>query len=80
MRMKMMINDIPEALASLSPERVEELNKENPNLQGEYNSLLAELNGEIMTLKEKFSLKYERVFKDREVSNEQMMIDMVSLL
>ena len=73
------MNDIPEALVSLSPERVEELNKENPNLQGEYNSLLAELNGEIMTLKEKFSLKYERVFKDREVSNEQM-IDLVSLL
>lgn len=79
MRMKMM-NDIPEALASLSPERVEELNKENPNLQEEYNYLLAELNGEIMTLKEKFSLKYERVFKDREVSNEQMMIDLMSLL
>ena len=78
--MKMMMNDIPEALVSLSPERVEELNKENPNLQGEYNSLLAELNGEIMTLKEKFSLKYERVFRDREVSNEQMMIDLMSLL
>ena len=76
----MMINDIPEALVSLSPERVEELNKENPNLQEEYNSLLAELNGEIMTLKEKFSLKYERVFKDRELSNEQMMIDLMSLL
>ena len=74
------MNDIPEALASLSPERVEELNKENPNLQEEYNYLLAELNGEIMTLKEKFSLKYERVFKDRELSNEQMMIDLVSLL
>lgn len=74
------MNDIPEALASLSPERVEELNKENPNLQEEYNYLLAELNGEIMTLKEKFSLKYERVFKDREVSNEQMMIDLMSLL
>ena len=74
------MNDIPEALASLSPERVEELNKENPNLQEEYNSLLAELNGEIMALKEKFSLKYERVFKDKEVSNEQMMIDLVSLL
>jgi len=75
-----MMNDIPEALVSLSPERVEELNKENPNLQEEYNSLLAELNGELITLKEKFSLKYERVFKDREVSNEQMMIDLVSLL
>ena len=74
------MHDIPEALVSLSPERVEELNKENPNLQGEYNSLLAELNGEIMTLKEKFSLKYERVFRDREVSNEQMMIDLMSLL
>ena len=74
------MNDIPEALVSLSPERVEELNKENPNLQEEYNSLLAELNGELITLKEKFSLKYERVFKDREVSNEQMMIDLVSLL
>lgn len=74
------MNDIPEALVSLSLERVEELNKENPNLQEEYNSLLAELNGEIMTLKEKFSLKYERVFKDREVSNEQMMIDLMSLL
>lgn len=75
-----MMNDIPEALASLSPERVEELNKENPNLQEEYNYLLAELNGELITLKEKFSLKYERVFKDREVSNEQMMIDLMSLL
>lgn len=78
--MKMMMNDIPEALASLSPERVEELNKENPNLQEEYNYLLAELNGELITLKEKFSLKYERVFRDREVSNEQMMIDLMSLL
>lgn len=75
-----MMNDIPEALMNLSPERVEELNKENPNLQEEYNYLLAELNGEIMTLKEKFSLKYERVFKDRELSNEQMMIDLLSLL
>ena len=74
------MNDIPEALASLSPERVEELNKENPNLQEEYNYLLAELNGEIMALKEKFSLKYERVFKDKEVSNEQMMIDLMSLI
>lgn len=78
--MKMMMNDIPEALVSLSPERVEELNKENPNLQEEYNYLLAELNGELITLKEKFSLKYERVFKDRELSNEQMMIDLMSLL
>lgn len=48
---RIMMNDIPEALASLSPERVEELNKENPNLQEEYNYLLAELNGELITLK-----------------------------
>ena len=69
-----------DALSSLSPDLVDNLYERKPDLDKEYLALISALDDEILSLKERYILKYEELFGEKEIAREQLEIDMVSLL
>lgn len=69
-----------DALSSLAPDLVDTLYERKPNLDKEYLALISALDDEILSLKERYSVKYEELFGEKEIAREQLEIDMVSLL
>ena len=69
-----------DALSSLSPDLVDTLYERKPDLDKEYLALISSLDDELISLKERYSQKYEELFGEKEIAREQMEIDMVSLL
>lgn len=69
-----------DALSSLAPDLVDNLYERNPDLDKEYLALISALDDEILSLKERYSQKYEELFGEKEIASEQFEIDMVSLL
>lgn len=69
-----------DALSSLSPDLVEIIYERKPDLDKEYLALISALDDEILSLKERYSVKYEELFGQKELADEQLEIDMVSLL
>lgn len=69
-----------DALSSLSPDLVDNLYERKPDLDKEYLALISSLDDELISLKERYSLKYEELFGEKEIAREQLEIDMVSLL
>ena len=69
-----------DALSSLSPDLVDNLYERKPDLDKEYLALISALDDEILSLKERYSQKYEELFGEKELAREQLEIDMVSLL
>ena len=68
------------ALSSLAPDLVDNLYERKPDLDKEYLALISALDDEILSLKERYSQKYEELFGEKEIAREQLEIDMVSLL
>lgn len=68
------------ALSSLSPDLVDTLYERKPDLDKEYLALISSLDDEILSLKERYSVKYEELFGQKELASEQLEIDMLSLL
>ena len=69
-----------DALSSLSPDLVDTLYERKPDLDKEYLALISSLDDELTRLKERYSVKYEELFGEKELASEQLEIDMVSLL
>lgn len=69
-----------DALSSLSPDLVDTLYERKPDLDKEYLALISSLDDELTRLKERYSVKYEELFGEKELADEQLEIDMVSLL
>lgn len=69
-----------DALSSLAPDLVDNLYERNPDLDKEYLALISALDDEILSLKERYSQRYEELFGEKELADEQLEIDMVSLL
>lgn len=69
-----------DALSSLAPDLVDNLYERKPDLDKEYLALISALDDEILSLKERYSVKYEELFGEKELASEQLEIDMVSLL
>lgn len=69
-----------DALSSLAPDLVDNLYERKPDLDKEYLALISALDDEILSLKERYSVKYEELFGQKELASEQLEIDMVSLL
>lgn len=69
-----------DALSSLAPDLVDNLYERKPDLDKEYLALISALDDEILSLKERYSQKYEELFGEKELAREQLEIDMVSLL
>lgn len=69
-----------DALSSLAPDLVENIYERKPDLDKEYLDLISSLDDELTSLKERYSLKYEELFGEKEIAYEQLEIDMVSLL
>ena len=65
---------------NLSPDLVDTLYERKPDLDKEYLALISALDDELTSLKERYSLKYEELFGEKELAREQLEIDMVSLL
>ena len=69
-----------DALSSLAPDLVDKLYERKPDLDKEYLALISSLDDELISLKERYSQKYEELFGEKEIASEQLEIDMVSLL
>lgn len=69
-----------DVLSSLSPDLVDTLYERKPDLDKEYLALISSLDDELTRLKERYSVKYEELFGEKELAYEQLEIDMVSLL
>lgn len=69
-----------DAISSLSPDLVDNLYERKPDLDKEYLDLISSLDDELTNLKERYSQKYEELFGEKEIADEQLEIDMVSLL
>lgn len=69
-----------DALSSLAPDLVDNLYERKPDLDKEYLALISALDDELLSLKERYSVKYEELFGQKEIASEQLEIDMVSLL
>lgn len=69
-----------DALSSLAPDLVDNLYERKPDLDKEYLDLISSLDDELTSLKERYSQKYEELFGQKEIADEQLEIDMVSLL
>lgn len=69
-----------DALSSLSPDLVDKLYERKPDLDKEYLALISSLDDELISLKERYSQRYEELFGEKEIAYEQLEIDMVSLL
>lgn len=69
-----------DALSSLAPDLVDNLYERKPDLDKEYLALISSLDDELISLKERYSVKYEELFGEKELASEQLEIDMVSLL
>lgn len=69
-----------DALSSLAPDLVDNLYERKPDLDKEYLALISSLDDELTSLKERYNLKYEELFGEKEIAYEQLEIDMVSLL
>lgn len=69
-----------DVLSSLAPDLVDNLYERKPDLDKEYLALISALDDEILSLKERYSQKYEELFGQKELASEQLEIDMVSLL
>lgn len=69
-----------DALSSLAPDLVDNLYERKPDLDKEYLDLISSLDDELISLKERYSVKYEELFGEKELAREQLEIDMVSLL
>lgn len=69
-----------DALSSLAPDLVDNLYERKPDLDKEYLALISSLDDELTNLKERYSVKYEELFGQKELASEQLEIDMVSLL
>ena len=69
-----------DALSSLSPDLVDNLYERKPDLDKDYLDLISSLDDELTSLKERYSVKYEELFGQKELADAQLEIDMVSLL
>lgn len=54
-----------DALSSLSPDLVDNLYERKPDLDKEYLALISALDDEILSLKERYSQKYEELFGEK---------------